>query len=86
MRQICVQLSRREGRKSRLTIEEGRPAAPAVKLGGALVERRAAPCAGVDALPFEVLVLAGTGRLGALFSQDAELRELGISACSPPHP
>ena len=86
MRQICTRLSHREGRKSRLTIEEGRPAAPAVEFCAALVKRGAAPCAGVDALPFEVLVLAGTGRLGALFSQDAELRELGISACSPPHP
>lgn len=86
MRQICARLSHREERKSRLTVEEGRPAAPAVKFGAALVKRRAAPCAGVDALPLEVLVLAGAGRLGALFSQDAELRKLDVSACFPRHP
>lgn len=65
-----------------LTVEERRPPAPTVELGGALVERRVAPGAGVDTLPLEVLILAGTRKLSALLPQDAELIGRLVNMCS----
>lgn len=55
-------------------VEVGRPAAARLELVRGLVQGRLARGAGVDALGRVVLVvLAREGRLGALFSQDAEL-------------
>ena len=56
-----------------LTVEEGRPAAAALELGRALVQRRAAARTCVHALVVVLVVLAGACRLGALLAQDAEL-------------
>jgi len=54
-------------------IEERRPSTAAVKLGRALVQGRTTPSAGVDALPFEMLVLPGARELSAFLPQYAEL-------------
>ena len=75
MRQICVQLSHREGRKSRLTIEEGRPAAPAVKLGGALVECSSASSTSVDAIGLVFIIYSRVGTFCALFTENFELED-----------
>lgn len=44
-----------------------------IELGRALVQRSAAPGAGVDALSLVLVVLASTCGLGALLTQNAEL-------------
>lgn len=65
----------RHGRKAcgTRTVEERRPAAPAVELGRALVQRRAAAGAGVHAVGLVLVVLARAGGLGALLAEDTEL-------------
>ena len=60
--------------RPRDTVEIRRPAASRLELVGRLVQRRIARRAGVNARGGHVLVvLAGEGRLGALFAEDAEL-------------
>ena len=56
-----------------VTVEKGWPAAAAVKLGAALVERRLASRAGIHPGVFVVLVLARAGSLGALHTYYSEL-------------
>jgi hypothetical protein len=63
-------------RKRMITIEKGWPAAAAVELGGALVERRLASRAGIYPDVFVVLVLARAGSLGALHTYYSELHAL----------
>jgi hypothetical protein len=59
-----------------ITVEKGWPAAAAVELGAALVERRLASRAGIDPEVFVVLVLARAGALGAFLTDYSELRAL----------
>ena len=58
---------------TRNSIEERGPAAAAVELGRALVERRAAARARVHARLVVLVVLARPRALGALLAEDAEL-------------
>lgn len=58
------------------TIEERRPAAPTLKLGGTLVQRRVACSTGVDAVLVELIKLPGAGALGALLPKDPELLQI----------
>ena len=69
---ICM-----EGKHGRPTIEECRPSAAALELGGALVEGRPATRAGIDTFLVELVVLAGACGFRALLSQDAELSSRG---------
>ena len=59
-----------------ITVKKGWPAAAAVELGAALVERRLAGRAGIDPNVFVVLVLARAGALGAFLTDHSELRAL----------
>lgn len=62
-------------------LKEGRPAAAAVELGRAAIDRRAARSAPIDALLRMVVVLTGARGVGALLAQHAEL--LGREDCAP---
>lgn len=59
--------------RARYSVKKGWPAATAVKLGRALVQRGVATRTRVDTLIFEVLVLASTCRLSPLLTEDTEL-------------
>ena len=65
---ICM-----EGKYGRPTIEECRPSAAALELGGALVEGRPATRAGIDTFLVELVVLAGPCGLRALLPENPEL-------------
>jgi hypothetical protein len=56
-----------------ITVEKGWPAAAAVELGGALVKRGVATCAGVDPERFMMLVLPRARSLCALRTKHPEL-------------
>lgn len=60
--------------RPRDTVEVSRPAAARSELVLGCIQRRIAPCAGVDALVGIVLVIdARSGRFCALLAKDAEL-------------
>ena len=74
---ICM-----EGKHGRPTIEECRPSAAALELGGALVEGRPATRAGIDTFLVELVVLARISGLGTLVSQYPELLNCFKNPCS----
>ena len=66
-----------------ITVEKRWPAAPAVELGVALVERGVATRAGVDPGRFIMLVFPRARTLGALRTKHPELRARSLSAGIP---
>ena len=60
--------------KRAITVEKGWPAAAAVELGAALVERSLASSAGIDPDIFVMFVLPRSSLLGALQTEHSELR------------